>query len=178
MNSRAPSGVDGTSIGVSTSTKPCASIAVRIAELTADADAQVALHALAADVEVAVLEAGVLVDRVGALVDRERRRLGDVEHLDHAVLDLDPAGRQLVVDVLGGAGGDDAGDAHDVLGAHVDGVVDHALGDAGVVADVDEREVPAVLAAGGDPPGEGDGAGRCGRGGARRTGGCALRCWS
>ena len=36
MNSRAPSGVDGTSIGVSTSTKPWPSIAERIAELTAE----------------------------------------------------------------------------------------------------------------------------------------------
>ena len=104
------------------------------------ADAQVALHALATDVEVAVLEAGVLGDGVGALADRERRRLGDVEHLDLAVLDLDLAGRQPVVDVLGRAGGDDAGDAHDVLGAHVDRVVDDALGDAGVVADVDEGQ--------------------------------------
>ena len=121
------------------------------------AEAQVALHALAADVEVAVLEAGVLGDGVGALADRERRRLGDAQHLDLAILDLDLTGRQPRVDVLVRAGGDDAGDAHDVLGAHVDGVVDDALGDAGVVAHVDERERVAVLAAGGDPPGEGDG---------------------
>ena len=105
------------------------------------ADAQVALHALAADVEVAVLQAGVLGHRVGALADRERRRLGGVEHLDVAVLQLDPAGRQPLVDVLGRAGGDHAGDAHDVLGAHVDRVVDDALGDAGVIADVDEGQL-------------------------------------
>ena len=46
------------------------------------ADAQVALHPLAADVEVAVLQPCALGDGVGALVDRERRRLGGVEHLD------------------------------------------------------------------------------------------------
>ena len=37
--------------------------------------------------------------------------------------------------------------AHDVLAAHVDVVVDHALHDARVVAHVDEGEVLAVLAA-------------------------------
>ena len=57
-------------------------------------EAQVALHALAADVEVAVLEAGVLGDGVGALADRERRRLGDAQHLDLAILDLDLTRRQ------------------------------------------------------------------------------------
>ena len=74
---------------------------------------------------------------------------------------------------LGRALGDDAGDAHDVLGAHVDRVVDHALGHARVVAEVDEGELLAVLAAAGDPAGERDAAGRCARGAARRTGGYA-----
>ena len=115
--------------------------------MTADADAQVALHPLAADVEVAVLQAGVLGHVVGALVDRERRRLGGVEDLDGAVLQLDLAGRQPVLTFSAGRARDRAGDAHDVLGAHVDGVVDDALGDAGVVADVDEGQLLAVLAA-------------------------------
>ena len=42
---------------------------------------QVALHAVAAQVEVAVAQAHDLVD-LGAVVEREGRRLGDVEHLD------------------------------------------------------------------------------------------------
>ena len=63
-------------------------------ELTVDSDAQVALHALAAQVEVAVAEADGLVDLVGAVVDRERRRLGDRQDLDRAVADLDLAGRR------------------------------------------------------------------------------------
>jgi hypothetical protein len=41
--------------------------------------------------------------------------------------------------------------------AHVDRVVDHALHHAGVVAQVDEGELLAVLAAGGHPAGEADG---------------------
>ena len=45
----------------------------------------------------------------------------------------------------------DAGDPHDVLAAHVDGVVDDALHDAGVVAHVDEGELLAVLAAAARP---------------------------
>ena len=116
------------------------------------ADAQVALHALAAQVEVAVLEADVLVDVVGAVVDRERRRLGAAQHLDRGSPPARPrrsAGSSLTVP--SGRWRDDAGDAHDVLAAHVDGVVDDALDDAGVVAQVDEREVLAVLAAAADP---------------------------
>ena len=57
-------------------------------------DAQVALHALAAQVEVAVAQADRLVDAVGPLVDRERRRLGGGEDLDGAVAHLDLAGGQ------------------------------------------------------------------------------------
>ena len=55
------------SIGVSTSTKPWRSMAARMALLTVGPDAQVALHALAAQVDVAVAEAHVLVgvDAVG-----------------------------------------------------------------------------------------------------------------
>ena len=73
-----------------------------------------------------------------------------------AVLQLDPAGRQPVVDALRRAGGDRAGDAQDVLGAHVDGVVDDALRDAGVVAQVDEGQLLAVLAAGRHPAAQAD----------------------
>ena len=120
------------------------------------ADAQVALHPLAADVEVAVLQPRRFGDGVGALVDRERRRLGGVEDLDVAILQFDPAGGQPVVDALRRSGGNGAGDAHDVLGAHVDGVVDDALGDAGVVAQVDERQLLAVLAAGRHPAAQAD----------------------
>ena len=88
-NSRAPSGVDGTSIGVSTSTKPCPSMAPRMAALTVERSPQVLLHPLPTEVEVAVLEPDVLVDVVGAGVDRERRRVGLAEHLDDTLAELD-----------------------------------------------------------------------------------------
>src|SRR5690606_38115752 len=119
------------------------------------ADPQVALHALAPQVEVAVLETDPLVDLVGPLVDRERRRERLAEDLDLALPDLDLAGGEVLVDRALRARADDAGDPDDVLGTHVDVAVDHALDDAGVVAQVDERQVVAVLAAAGDPPGEG-----------------------
>jgi hypothetical protein len=67
---------------------------LRTAALTADGP-QVLLHPLASQVEVAVLQADVLVDVVGAGVDRERWRLGLAEDLDLAVADLDLAGRQV-----------------------------------------------------------------------------------
>jgi hypothetical protein len=144
------------SIGVSTSTKPWRSMARADRAVDRGPDPQVALHALAPDVEVAVRRRDPLAT-CRPLVDRERRRLGGVEHLDLAVLDLDLAGRQLVVDVLPRAGGDRAGDAHDVLGAHVDRVVDHALGDAGVVAEVDEGERSPCSRRVATQPAQGDG---------------------
>ena len=70
------------SIGVSTSTKPCAVDRRRAAPRSPCArSAQVALHARAAQVEVAVPQPQHLVG-VDAVVDRERRRLGLVEHLE------------------------------------------------------------------------------------------------
>ncbi len=73
-------------------------------------DAQVALHPLAAEVEVAVPQPDHLVDVVGALVDRERRRGRDREDLDRAVPHLDapvaraslvvPSGRARTVPVM------------------------------------------------------------------------------
>ena len=53
---------------------------------------EVALHALATEVEVAVAEAHGLVDVVGPGVDRERRGLGGGQDLDGAVAHLDLAG--------------------------------------------------------------------------------------
>ena len=70
----------------------------RMAELTAPRTPQVALHPLAAEVEVAVLQADALVDLVGAGVDRERRRRGGAQHLDDAVAHLDLTGGQRRVD--------------------------------------------------------------------------------
>ena len=121
------------------------------------ADAQVLLHPLTTQVEVAVLEADVLVDVVGAGVDRERRRVGLAQHLDDAVADLDLAGREAGVDGPLRTLADDAGDPHDVLAAHVDVVVDDALDDARVVAQVDEGEVLTVLAAATHPAADADG---------------------
>ena len=103
-----------------------------------------------------MLQAGVLRHLVGALVDGERRRLGDVEDLDAAVLQLDAAGGEPGVDILGGASGNHARHQHHVLRTYVDGIVDDGLGDTGVVTDVEESKLLAVLAAGGNPAGEGD----------------------
>ena len=111
---------------------------------------QVALEAGATQVDVAVAEADRLVD-VGALVDGERRRLRLRQHLDGAVLDLDLAGGEVGVDGALEAGLHGARDAQHVLAAQVVGVGHDALDDAGAVAQVDEGEVLAVLAAALDP---------------------------
>ena len=97
------------------------------------ADLEVALHALAAKVEVAVLQAQVFVDlrTAVAVVEREHRRFGDVEDLDAAVLQLDFTGGEVGIDGFGGTGGDGSRDPHDILIAQVSGTVDDTLQQTG-----------------------------------------------
>ena len=95
-NSRAPSGVDGMSIGrLDLDEALPLHRAAGWRRSPSARTSQVALHPLAAQVEVAVAEAHGLVDVVGPVVDRERRRLGGAEDLDGAVADLDLAGGQV-----------------------------------------------------------------------------------
>ncbi len=126
------------------------------------AEPQVALHTRPAQVDVAVAQPHRLVGLV-AVVDGERRGLRLVEDLDGAVPDLHLTGADAGVDGALGAVADGAGDGDDPLGAHVGGVVDHALDDAGVVAQVDEGEVLAVLAPAGHPAAQADGGADVGR---------------
>ena len=158
MKSRAPSGVLLISVGVSTSTKP-----LRVVDL-ADrldhpaAEHQPLLHRLAADVEVAVLEAQALVDRRVRLVDVERRGLRLGQDLDVGRLELDLAGRQLRVLGARQARRDGARDRHDELGADPAGrrvglgrigLVDDDLGDPVAVAQVEEDRAGRGRAGGG-----------------------------
>ena len=92
-----------------------------------------------------------LIHVVGPGIDRERRRDRHPQHLHGALPHLDLTRRQVRIDRPGRPLPDDTGDPHDVLAAHVDRVVDHALHDPAVVAQVDEGEVLAVLAAAGHP---------------------------
>ena len=64
---------------------------------------QVALHRRAAQIEVAMAQAQHFVD-VGAIVERERRRVGLVEDLDRRRADLDRAGGKIGVDGAVGTG--------------------------------------------------------------------------
>ena len=83
-------GVDLISVGVSTSTKPFGVVYLADGLHHAAAEQQPIGHRLAADVEVSVLEAEALVDRLVGLVDVERRRLrlGQDVDLGRAQLDL------------------------------------------------------------------------------------------
>ncbi len=112
----------------------------------------VGVHPLAPQVEVAVLEAQLLVD-VGVLVDVERRRLGGVEQFGGLGAHLDLAGGEVGVLGAGAAALDTAADAQHVLAASVagDGVRGRLVGteddlhQAAAIAQVDEDE-PAVVA--------------------------------
>src|SRR5439155_3427618 len=121
------------------------------------AQAQVALEARAAEVDPAVLEAERLVHAL--LVELEREWRAAREDLQTVDLQLDLAGRQAGVHVLGRARDDLALGAEDELvpdlarsggglGAALG--VDHKLANAGRVAEVDEDE-PAVVAPPRDP---------------------------
>ena len=76
------------------------------------AEAQVALHALAADVEVAVLQAGVLGHlSARSLIGNGGGSAAFSISTTQSCSSIPPVGR-LLVDVLGRPGGDDAGDPH------------------------------------------------------------------
>jgi hypothetical protein len=116
--------------------------------------AEVGLHAVAAEVEVAVAKPRELVHAL--LADLERQRLaagGDLEGVD---LELDLAGRELRIDRIGRAADELAlGAEHELVAYLVSdrgrlrGVlgVDDELDDAGVVAQVDEDEAAMVAPA-------------------------------
>ena len=145
-NSRAPSGVGAQSSGVSTSQKPCRSMAPAQRRVHRGPQAEVGLHPRPPQVDEAVAHADELVG-VGVVLDRERRRLGLGQDLDGAVPDLDLAGGQAFgFTVPSGRAPHRARHRDHVLAAHVDGTVEHALDDPAVVAQVDEGQVLAVLA--------------------------------
>ena len=80
-------------------------------------EAKVALHAVAAQVEVAVAQADRLLDAL--VVELERQRLGAGDDLELVHLDLDLTGRDVRVHGLGRASHDFPARAHDELGADV-----------------------------------------------------------
>ena len=124
--------------------------------------AEVPLHPLPAQIEVAVAEPQRLLHPI--VVELERERLRPRHDLEHVELNLDLAGRDVRVDSVGRAAHHLAFGAQDELGAHVVrdrrggcgalGVGDELNG-PGVVPEVDEDE-PAVVAAACSPAGDGD----------------------
>ena len=120
------------------------------------AEHQAALHRLAPDVEVAVLEPDALVDRGVGLVDVERRGLGLGQDLDLGRLEFDGARRELRVLRAGEPWRDGSRDRDDELGSDPaclfvgrGGVrlVDDDLGDPVPIAQVEEDQLAVVTAA-------------------------------
>ena len=135
---------------------------LRATRLTSLRSRRAAAWAGPAQVEVAVLQPGLLADG-DPLVDLERQRGGGAEHLELGGDHLDGAGGQVGVRVALGPQRDLADDLDAVLVAEVVRagglqhlVPHHHLDDAGGVAQVEEGH-PAVVAAAGDPAGQGDG---------------------
>ena len=152
------------SSGVSTSTKPAAWWVSRICLDQPAARQDAALERLAAQVEVAVLEAHRLVDLGIRVVDDEGRRPGAREDADVRGAQLHVARRQLGVLGAGQSRGDASPDlehelrphrGRDLVGRRRLLGVDDDLGDAVPVAQVQEDELAQVTAAV-DPAGEGD----------------------
>ena len=116
---------------------------------------EVALHALPAQVQIAVFEPHRVGD-LAILVDREGRGASGVEHLQRLGADLDLARVQIGVDQPFGPGSDHAFDLHHVFAAHFGRVlvgggrhvgVEYDLNQAGEVAQVEEDEAAMVAAA-------------------------------
>ena len=125
-------------------------------------EAQVALHAIAAQVEIAVAKTRRLLDAL--VVELERQGLRARDDLELVHLDLDLSRRDVRVHGLGCAAHDFAPCVHDELGTDLvrdlRGLgrplgIDDELDDARVIAQVDEDQ-PAVVAAARDPPGDVD----------------------
>ena len=150
------------SIGVSISTKPC--VGHRRAQRRVDrrAEAQVALHRRAAQVQVAVPEPQHLVDVVGPLRERERRRLGLVQHLERSSRSTStaPVGRSALTVPSGRARTSPSMRSTHSRPTPVHRVAERGrvgddLDDPGGVAQVEEHDA-AVVAAGRDPAAERD----------------------
>ena len=119
----------------------------------ARAQQDVLLHRLAPQVEEAKAQAGVLrIVALGVDLERQllRRGLDDQGVGDH----LDLAGRQVGVDRIGAARDQVAGHGEHALQAHVLRVrkermlgLKHDLGDAVVVAQIDEQQLPVIALA-------------------------------
>ncbi|MCY1351842.1 hypothetical protein D9M69_381190 [compost metagenome] len=134
------------------------------ANAAGDARAQLQLggHFRTAQVDEAVAQAGFLAD-VGVLVQRERRRLGLVQHFQLVAEHLDGAGGHVRVDRASRTLAHLAGDLDHVLAAHAIGLgeglgtirIEHHLGQAFAIADVEEDH-PAVVAATVDPTAKSD----------------------
>ena len=114
--SRAPSGVDRVSVGVSISTKPALVQHLAGGPVHLAAQPHRGRGPGSPQVEVAVLEPDLLAD-LGVLVDRERQRRRLRQHLERRDRHLDRAGGQLGVLVALGPHHDLADDLHAVLGA-------------------------------------------------------------
>ncbi len=116
------------------------------------ADGQVALHARAAQVEVAVAQAHLL-GRLLLGCDDERRRLGTIENLELGGRNLDLTRRELRVLGPGRPAAHDPAHANDVLTAQRLGLPEHLtqrwveddLRNPAAVPHVDEDQ-PAVIA--------------------------------
>jgi hypothetical protein len=119
-------------------------------------------HLWPAQVEVAVRQPEVLA-HLDAILDRERRRLGRVQHLEPGRGDLDLAGGELGVLHTVGTGAHPAGHPDDILAPQLLGTgvrlgrvfgVEYDLHHAVAVAKVDEGDA-AVVAPMGHPSAQG-----------------------
>ncbi|MGY3292227.1 hypothetical protein ACVWWP_005294 [Bradyrhizobium sp. LM3.6] len=148
--SRAPSGEDAVRIGVLNSKKPCPSHAPahRLDDL--DARHDVLMQLLAAQIEEAVLQADVF--GIFLLAEhRQRQVAGRAQNFDLADIDLDLAGRQIVIVGAFGATTGLAVHPYHEFRAQLFSLrerrrvrVDHALGQAVMVAQVDEQHAAMV----------------------------------
>jgi hypothetical protein len=105
---------------------------------------QVLLHARTTKVDVAVLQSCGFID-VGSIINAKWWWLGGIENSNNAVVKFNFTGGQVRVHCASGPRCDRSRDLDDVFTTDINRAFNNALDNPGVVAEVKERQVLAVL---------------------------------
>ena len=120
-------------------------------------NAQVLLHPLAANIEIAELEANAFIHIVGTCIDWERRRLRCIQHCELTLNQFDTTRWKVGVNRSFWSSLHLASDLHHPLVTNILHIADHALHYPGIVTYIKERQVFAMFTATSDPSAQSDG---------------------
>ena len=120
-------------------------------------NAQVLLHPLAANIEIAELEANAFIHIVGTSIDWKRRRLGGIQHCELTLNKFDTTRWEVGVNRSFWSSLHLARYLHHPLVTNILHIADHTLHYPGIVTYIKERQVFAMFTATSDPSAQSDG---------------------